>query len=186
MTLVPRPGTTDAKPANKRGMARLGAVQALYQMDLTGARLMEVAAEFENTRLGREVDPDTDTAIYRDADSAWFRAILSGVIKDQKRIDPVIQKHLPTEWPLSRIETLLRAILRAGAWELVSKPDVPPAVVISEYVDVAKAFFEEDEHKLVNAVLDRIARQHRVGETRDDVSSIRDEAVQVSGDGEAT
>ena len=149
------------KLANKRGAARLASVQALYQMDLTSSKLMDVVAEFENFRLGREVDPDNDTAIYRESDPQWFRAILSGVISEQKRIDPLIQKSLPADWPLSRVETLLRSILRAGVWELLAKKDVPAKVIINEYLDVTKAFFEEDEFKLVNGVLDRVARKHR-------------------------
>lgn len=149
------------KPANKRGAARLAAVQALYQMDLTAQRLMEVVAEFENYRLGKEVDSDTGPETYREADPLWFRSICAGVVAEQKRIDPVIAKVLPEGWPLSRIETLLRAILRAGVWELLAKKDVPAKVIISEYLDVTKAFFEDDEHKLVNVVLDRIARKHR-------------------------
>jgi N utilization substance protein B len=153
--------TGAVKLANKRGAARLAAVQALYQMDLTSARLMDVVAEFENFRLGKEVDPDNGPDIYREADPQWFRAILSGVLQSQKQIDPVIQKTLPADWPLARIETLLRSILRAGVWELLSKKDVPAKVIINEYLDVTKAFFEEDEYKLVNGLLDRVARKHR-------------------------
>jgi N utilization substance protein B len=149
------------KQANKRGSARLAAVQALYQMDLTSAHLMDVVSEFENFRLGREVDADAGPDTYREADPQWFREILAGVIAEQKKIDPLIQKSLPSDWPLSRVETLLRAILRAGAWELMAKRDVPAKVIISEYLDVTRAFFEEDEYKLVNGLLDRIARKHR-------------------------
>lgn len=145
-------------------MARLAAVQALYQMDLTGAKLMDVVSEFENGRLGREVDADTGPDTYRDADAGWFRSILSGVLKDQAKIDPIIHRNLPEGWPIDRIETLLRAILRAGTWEILDRTDVPAKVAINEYVDVAKAFFEEDEFKLVNAVLDRIARKSREAE----------------------
>ena len=155
------PAAQLSKAANKRGAARLAAVQALYQMDLTSARLMDVVAEFENFRLGKEVDPEEGPDTYREADPQWFRAILSGVLAEQKKIDPLIAKTLPPDWPLARIETLLRAVLRAGTWELMAKKDVPARVVINEYVDVARAFFEEDEHKLVNSVLDRIARTHR-------------------------
>ncbi|MGB7287643.1 MAG: transcription antitermination factor NusB [Salaquimonas sp.] len=149
------------KLANKRGAARLAAVQALYQMDLTSARLMDVVTEFENFRLGKAVDPDSDTAIYREADPQWFRAILSGVLGQQKTIDPIIQKNLPPDWPLARMETLLRSIMRAGVWELLAKKDVPAKVIINEYLDVTKAFFEEEEFKLVNSLLDRTARKHR-------------------------
>lgn len=181
---------SDAKPqagavklANKRGAARLAAVQALYQMDLTSQKLTSVIAEFENFRLGKEVDSDVGPETYREADPAWFRSILSGVIAEQKRIDPVIQKVLPPDWPLARIETLLRSILRAGVWELLAKKDVPAKVIINEYLDVTKAFFEEDEYKLVNGALDRVARKHRNELTLDDITG-SGEADNVTGDGQ--
>jgi len=149
------------RAANKRGVARLAAVQALYQMDLSGSGVLETAAEYEAFRLGKELDG----AHYREADPQWFRAILSGVVEHQKTIDPVIRESLTEDWPLSRLDTTLRAILRAGVYELMLRRDVPVPVVVSEYVDVAKAFYEEDEPKLVNAVLDRVARRVR-GEGR--------------------
>ena len=92
---------------------------------------------------------------------AWFRSIVSGVVAEQRRLDPLIRSALTADWPLSRLDSLLRAILRAGAYELPSRGDVPTAVIVSEYVDIAKAFFEEDEPKIVNAVLDRLARRIR-------------------------
>ncbi|HEV7252539.1 MAG TPA: transcription antitermination factor NusB [Mesorhizobium sp.] len=143
--------------ANKRGAARLAAVQALYQMDVAGAGVLEVAAEYEAFRLGKELDG----AIYREADAQWFRAILAGVVEEQRTIDPVIHDALSDDWPLSRLDSTLRAILRAGTWELMRRADVPVAVIVSEYVDIAKAFYVEDEPKLVNAVLDRVARRVR-------------------------
>ncbi|PCI04516.1 MAG: transcription antitermination factor NusB [Hyphomicrobiales bacterium] len=148
------------KPANKRGLARLAAVQAIYQMDLSGADLMEVVAQFEELRLGKEIDGE----LYREADESWFRGILAGVVKNQKDIDPLIHNALPDDWPLARMHTLLRSILRAGVFELQSRKDVPARVVINEYLDVAKSFYEEDEPKLVNGVLDRLARDIRVDE----------------------
>lgn len=151
---APKPG---AKLANKRGAARLAAVQALYQMDVTGAGLLEVVAEYESFRLGKEVDG----ALYREADPQWFRSILSGVVENQKTIDPVIRKALPESWPLSRLDSTLRAIMRAGVYEIREKADVPVAVIVSEYVDIAKAFYDGDEPGLVNAALDRIARKLR-------------------------
>ncbi|HVW55872.1 MAG TPA: transcription antitermination factor NusB [Rhizobiaceae bacterium] len=151
----------NARPANKRGSARLAAVQALYQMDVTGSGLLETAAEYEAFRLGKEVDG----VQYRDADPQWFRAILSGVVENQKAVDPVIGQSLPEDWPLSRLDSTLRAILRAGVYELMKRADVPVAVIVSEYVDIAKAFYEDEEPKLVNAVLDRVARRLR-GEGR--------------------
>lgn len=151
-------GAPNVKAANKRGVARLGAVQALYQMDMSGAGVLETAAEYETFRLGKELDGFQ----YRDADPAWFRAILSGVVAEQTRIDPVVRNALTEDWPLSRLDGTLRAVLRAGAWELLHRRDVPVPVIVTEYVDVAHAFFDEgDEPRMVNAVLDRIARQHR-------------------------
>ena len=145
------------RPANKRGAARLAAVQALYQMDVGGTGLLETVAEYETYRLGQEVDGQT----YRDADAAWFRDVVSGVVRQQTTIDPMIHGSLTVDWPLARLDTTLRAILRAGTYELTNRKDVPVAVIVSEYVDVAKAFYEEDEPRLVNAVLDRVARRSR-------------------------
>lgn len=147
-------------PVNKRGAARMAAVQALYQMDVAGAGLTQTVAEYENFRLGQEIDG----AQYRDADAGWFRQIVAGVHEHQTRIDPQIAQSLPADWPLRRIDTTLRAMLRAAVYELNEKPDVPARVIISEYVDVARAFYEVDEPRMVNAVLDRIARQVREGE----------------------
>lgn len=155
------PAKGPARPANKRGAARLAAVQALYQMDVAGSGLLEITAEYEAFRLGKEIDG----ALYREADAQWFRGILAGVVEGQTTLDPLIRQALTEDWPLSRLDSTLRAILRAGAYELVKRHEVPVAVIVSEYVDIARAFFEEDEPKLVNAVLDRVARQVR-GEGR--------------------
>ena len=144
------------RQANKRGAARLSAVQALYQMELTGAGLLEIVAEYENLRLGQEVDGEK----YLEADSNWFRSTLSGVIELQKTIDPVIHDALPDGWPLKRLEVILRAILRAGVYELTKRNDVPSVVVINEYVDIAKAFFDGDEWRMVNGLLDKVARKY--------------------------
>jgi N utilization substance protein B len=128
---------------------------------VTGSGLLETAAEYEAFRLGKEVDGE----LYRDADPQWFRAILSGVVENQKAVDPVIGQSLTEDWPLSRLDSTLRAILRAGVYELMKRADVPVAVIVSEYVDIAKAFYENEEPGLVNAVLDRVARRVR-GEGR--------------------
>ncbi|EKF20257.1 transcription antitermination protein NusB [Nitratireductor pacificus pht-3B] len=154
---VKAPSEEGPRTANKRGAARLAAVQALYQMDVAGTGLLETTAEYELFRLGKEIDGE----LYRDADPQWFRAILAGVVEDQKVIDPVIRQSLTDDWPLSRLDSTLRAILRAGTYELTRRRDVPVAVIVSEYVDIAKAFYTEDEPKLVNAVLDRVARRAR-------------------------
>lgn len=147
----------NSRQANKRGVARLAAVQALYQMDLSGAGITDIVAEFENLRLGKELDGEE----YLDADAAWFRGLVAGVVGKQAILDPVIHKNLPEDWPLSRIDILLRAVLRGGSFELMERQDVPARVVITEYVEIAKAFFDSDEPRLVNAVLDAIGREVR-------------------------
>ena len=143
----------EAAPANKRGAARLAAVQALYQMDVGGSGILETVAEYEAFRLGGEIDGER----YREADAQWFRETVAGVVDKQKALDPLIKRSLTEGWPLSRLDSTLRAILRAGAWELDNRRDTPIGVTISEYVNVAKAFYTDDEPKLVNAVLDRLA-----------------------------
>jgi N utilization substance protein B len=149
-----------ARQANRRGAARLAAVQALYQMDLAATPLHEILAEFESHWLGREVEGDE----YLPAEAAYFRDVVSGVVAEQRRLDPMIDAALQKGWPLKRIETVLRAILRAGAYELDRKRDVPARVVVSEYVDVASAFVEREETGMVNAVLEQLARHLRAGE----------------------
>lgn len=162
------PAINLTKAANKRGVARLAAVQALYQMDLTSAAISDVVEEFESFRLGKEFDGEAGSDKYREADADWFKSILNGVVNEQGKIDPLIHHNLPADWPLKRIETLLRSILRAGVWELKQKSDVPARVIINEYVDVAKAFYESSEPKMVNGLLDRLARTLREDELLSD------------------
>jgi N utilization substance protein B len=148
------------KKANRRGAARLAAVQALYQMDIAGAGINDIFAEFESHWLGSEVEGDT----YLPAEAAFFKDVVAGVVRDQSKLDPVLDDALSKGWPLKRIDAILRAILRAGAYELEHRKDIPARVVVKEYVDVANAFVDADETGLVNAVLDQIARQYRAGE----------------------
>ena len=150
----------EPKKANKRGAARLAAVQALYQMDLAGTGLNDIVSEFERHWLGGEIEG----AQYRPAEVAFFRDIVGGVVRDQSVLDPQIDAALQRGWPLKRIEAVLRAVLRAGAYELASRRDVPARVVMSEYVDVASAFVDKDETGMVNAVLDQLAHQLRAEE----------------------
>jgi N utilization substance protein B len=150
----------DERKANRRGAARLAAVQALYQMDLAGTGLNEIFAEFESHWLGREVEGEK----YLPAEAAFFRDVVEGVVREQRRLDPLIDNALAQGWPLKRIEALMRAVLRAGAYELDHRRDVPARVVVTEYVDVAGAFVDRDETGMVNAVLDQLARQMRAGE----------------------
>ncbi len=150
----------EARKANKRGAARLAAVQALYQMDLAGSGLNEILAEFESYWIGREVEG----AQYLPAEAAFFREIVTGVVREQRALDPMIDAALAERWPLKRIEAILRAVLRAGAYELGHRRDVPARVVVSEYADVAAAFVEREETGMVNAVLDQLARNLRADE----------------------
>ncbi len=143
--------------ANKRGAARLAAVQALYQMEISGGSITEIVSEYETVRIGKEVDGET----YLEADLSWFRGLVGGVVSEQTKLDPLIHANLPTDWPLSRIDSLLRSLLRCGAFELKHRKDLPVGVVIDEYLEVAKAFFENPEPGLVNAVLDAIGREAR-------------------------
>jgi N utilization substance protein B len=146
-----RPGAPkDDRKANRRGAARLAAVQALYQMDIAGTGLNDILAEFESHWIGREVEG----AQYLPAEAAFFRDVVSGVVREQRSLDPLVDKAL----------AVLRAVLRAGAYELGHRNDVPARVVVSEYVDVANAFVDKDETGMVNAVLDQIARRFRGGE----------------------
>ena len=160
MARAPQPNDKDPRKANKRGAARLAAVQALYQMELAGTGLNDILAEFESHWLGREVEG----AQYLPAEAAFFRDIVAGVVKEQSKLDPLLDDALNRGWPLKRIDAILRAVLRAGAYELDHRKDVPARVVIKEYVDVAHAFVEKDEVGLVNAVLDQMARKFRAGE----------------------
>ncbi len=143
--------------ASSRSTARLAAVQALYQMDMTGIDLNEVIAEFEAHRLGLDIEG----LQYADAEAAFFRDLVEGVVREQLRIDPLIDKQLAEGWRLARVDSILRAILRAGAYEILIRGDVPVRVVISEYVDIAHAFFGEEEPKVVNGILDRLGHRER-------------------------
>ena len=147
------------KPA-ERSAARLSAVQALYQMDVSGTGVGEAFAEFESFWIGREVEGIE----FKPSDTTFFRDILSGVVQNQRELDRKIDAALMAGWPLTRVEAVLRAILRAGGYELMFRKDVPVRVAITEYVDVAHGFYGEDEPALVNAVLDALAREVRPGE----------------------
>jgi N utilization substance protein B len=148
-----------AKPA-ERSASRLAAVQALYQMEVSGKGVIDALAEFEAFWIGREVEG----IAFQPASNDFFRDLLSGVVREQRAIDGVVDAALAKGWPLARVEAVLRAIFRAGAYELMFRKDVPVRVVITEYVDVTHSFYGEDEPGLVNAVLDTIAREVRAGE----------------------
>ena len=137
---------------NSRRSARLAAVQALYQMELAGAGAEEVAEEFVAHRFEEETDQE------------FFRAIVAGVPDHQAEIDKAIAACLSENWTLARVDSILRAILRAASFELVARRDVPAKAVIDEYVGIAHDFFSGDEPGFVNAALDRMARRKRAKE----------------------
>jgi transcription antitermination protein NusB len=157
------PSSRPAGGTRRRSVSRLAAVQALYQIDLSGADPDSVVAEFVKHRLGREIDGEN----YGEADPALFADIVAGAILRQADLDRAISGVLTPDWPLQRLETVLRAILRAGAYELQERADVPARVVISEYLDIAHAFYAGKEPGLINGVLDRLAHVLRPGELRD-------------------
>lgn len=141
----------------ERSAARLAAVQALYQMDIAASTLPEVLGDFERNWIGREIEGTQ----YADAEEKHFRNVVEGVVREQLTIDPVVDRALVAGWPLKRVESVLRATLRAGTYELFHRPDVPVRVAISEYVDVAAAFLDGDDTGMVNAVLETLAREAR-------------------------
>jgi N utilization substance protein B len=150
------PGLT-SRQRRARTVARLAAVQALYQMELAGEGVETVITEFANHRF----DADIEGEPLAEADEAWFAEIVRGVISGQREIDATIMARLASNWRLERLDATLRALLRSGAWELAHKPEVPREIVIDEYVELAKAFFDAAEAKFVNAALDGVARDVR-------------------------
>jgi N utilization substance protein B len=145
------------KGGAKQSAARLAAVQALYQAELTGAPVEAVLAEFLAFRLDEEVDGLSLAA----ADRGLLEFLVRGTGKERDELDDMLAAVLDDEWPVERLETLLRILLRVGALELSRRPEAPVRVVVSEYVDLAGAFFGGKEPGLVNGVLDRLARALR-------------------------
>lgn len=157
---IPTPKMPPTSRGEKRSAARLAAVQALYQMEIAAKGLNEVFAEFESFWMGREIEGEQ----YKPAEGKLFRAIVEGVLAEQIEIDRKVDQLLADGWPLKRIEAIMRAVLRAGAFELMFKADTPVRVAISEYVDIASAFLERDEVGMINAVLDKLAKEVRAEE----------------------
>ena len=146
-----------SKAHQARSVARLAAVQALYQMEVSGAGSEAVIREFVDHRF----DNDFEGQTLAPADVDYFSGIVRGVIERQVAIDHAVVIRLADGWRLERIDATLRAILRAGAYELIACPEAPTEVVIDEYVEIAKAFFEGPEPGFVNGALDGIARDER-------------------------
>ena len=142
-----------------RSAARLAAVQALYEMEIAGVDADSVEEEFVDFRFGHEPEVSPGRP-----DEAFFADIVHGVPVRQEEIDEAISKCLARNWRLSRVDSILRAILRAGAYELIARPDVPAKVVIDEYVELAHDFFAEDEAPFINAALDKLAHEKRPAE----------------------
>lgn len=137
-----------------RSVARLAAVQALYQMEVSGVGAEAVVREFTDHRFDRDLEGQT----LAQADEIYFADLVRGVVAEQSQIDQAVTKRLAENWRLERIDATLRAILRAGAYELLRRPEVPHEVVIDEYVEIAKSFFEGPEPGFVNGALDGITR----------------------------
>ena len=146
-----------ATRSRSRSAARLAAVQALYQMEMEGTPLAKLLHEFHQHRLGATIEDET----YEDAEIDFFDDIVSGADARREEIDGLISQRLAEGWSLERLDRPMRAILRAGAYELVARADVPVATVISEYVDVAHAFYDKRETGFVNGLLDAIAKEAR-------------------------
>ena len=143
--------------SRSRSAARLAAVQALYQQEMEGTPLPRLLNEFHDHRLGAVIED----AHYHEAERDFFDDIVTGADARRAEIDGLIAGRLAQGWTLERIDRPMRAILRAGAYELVARPDVPVATVINEYVDVAHAFYDKRESGFVNGLLDAIAKQAR-------------------------
>jgi len=160
----PPASTRGQRASHRRSAARLAAVQALYQMDMVQTDLADVFEEFDEGRLGG----DEEVAALGEADAAFFRDLLNGIVRHQRELDVEIDGRLASGWRLDRLDGISRALLRAGAFELTHRTDVPARVTISEYVAIANAFFDTDEPGFINGVLDRLARDTRSGELKDD------------------
>lgn len=154
---VPVKPPISAEPGRRRTAARLAAVQALYQIELSDSSPANVVGEFIKHRLGHEGEGDS----FGEADEGLFATLVEGTCARRDELDRHIAAALTPDWPLERLEIILRSILRAGAYEILARPEVPVRVAISEYLDIAHAFFAGKEPGLINGVLDRLARTAR-------------------------
>ena len=143
----------------KRRASRLAAVQALYQMELSGASAADAIAD----QARREPDPETEGKKRAKIDQEFFGDLVRGVRDRRDDIDRMIDGALIEGWAIARLDAVLRAILRAGACELLTRPEIDAPVIINEYVEIAKGFFDGNEPKMTNGVLDRLARSLRAG-----------------------
>ncbi len=146
-----------AKEKRARTVARLALVQALYQMEITGGGVESIIREFTDHRF----DADLEGEPLAEADEAFFAEGARGIVKEQSTIDALVSDRLASGWRIERLDTTVRAILRAGAWELKYRSDIGLEVIINEYVEIARAFFDETEARFVNGALDGIAKDAR-------------------------
>lgn len=149
---------TRAKPSSlteARRAARLGVVQALYQMEMSGGGVVATVREYRDHRL----EIDNEAGHFAQADGEFFAQIVEGVVSEQALIDATIKTRLASGWRLDRIDSIVRAAVRGATYELLRRPDVPIAVVLDEYVGIVKAFFDGPEAGFANALLDRLARE---------------------------
>ncbi len=143
--------------SRRRSAARLAAVQALYQRQMEGTPLARLLDEFHQHRLGQEIED----AQYVRAEVEFFDDVVGGVVAREEEIDALLAERLTNDWRLDRLDKTLLQILRAGTYELLARPDIPAGTTISEYLDVAHAFFEKGDTRIVNGVLDAVAKAVR-------------------------
>ncbi len=156
-TSADRRAAQRAEARSRRSAARLAAVQALYQHGQARTPVAQLLNEFHLHRLGAELEGEQ----MKDADQPFFDDIVTGTLERLPELDALIAARLATGWTMERLDRLMLHLLRAGAYELVARPDIPAAVVITEYVDVARAFYPAAESGFVNAMLDGMARTTR-------------------------
>ncbi len=149
--------STTAKRSRSRSAARLAAVQALYQQEMEAIPVAQLLHQFHQHRLGATIED----AEYAEAEVDFFDDLVKGALARAEELDAAIAGKLAAGWSLARLDKPMKAILRAGAYELAARPDVPTASVISEYLDVAKAFYDARETGFVNGLLDALAKELR-------------------------
>ncbi|HEY4819194.1 MAG TPA: transcription antitermination factor NusB [Xanthobacteraceae bacterium] len=156
MSDQPKPAATPSR----RQAARLAAVQALYQWQEGEHAPAEIIEQFLNVRTGEA----GEGGMRRDADRPLFKDVVEGTVAHKDELEQTVSAALAEDWTWKRVDRLVRAILLAGAYELLHRRDVPPRVAINEYVEIAHAFYDQGEPSFINSVLDRVARQARSAE----------------------